>query len=174
MKEGEAHLPSQFSGSSRLPQNFGSIDADLVHLNSHEAGGHSRNLQSNTQRGLEQSEASNSAMPDHGQAPLYSRSAFLTERKEPHRTLTWSCEPEGHAHKAPSRSSGQQSRVSKSSSMMKIDDCAICFENIDENAMIKVLQPCNHYFHNVCINQWLIIEKRCPMCMQCLGAQQNS
>ena len=27
--------------------------------------------------------------------------------------------------------------------------------------------------HNTCINQWLIIEKRCPMCMQCLVSQKS-
>jgi hypothetical protein len=39
---------------------------------------------------------------------------------------------------------------------------------------VKVLEPCNHYFHNACINQWLIIEKRCPMCMRYLhGAEEE-
>lgn len=58
--------------------------------------------------------------------------------------------------------------MTQNSSQIKIDDCAICFDTISEQQRVKVLQPCNHYFHNDCINQWLIIEKRCPMCMRYL------
>jgi hypothetical protein len=65
----------------------------------------------------------------------------------------------------PQSLSSLQSQLSMRSSVVKIDDCAICYEIIEETALVKVLEPCHHYFHNDCINQWLIIEKRCPMCM---------
>ena len=53
--------------------------------------------------------------------------------------------------------------------MVKLDDCAICFDTISDSQIAKMLKPCNHYFHNECINQWLIIEKKCPMCMTMLN-----
>lgn len=64
----------------------------------------------------------------------------------------------------PSNGRGHQSIMTSNTSQFKVDDCAICCDAVTDQQMVKVL-PCGHYFHNDCINQWLIIEKRCPMCM---------
>lgn len=47
---------------------------------------------------------------------------------------------------------GHQSTRTCNTSQVKVDDCTICFDSIQDNHLIKVLQPCNHYFHNDCIN----------------------
>ncbi|CAD8111431.1 unnamed protein product [Paramecium primaurelia] len=41
--------------------------------------------------------------------------------------------------------------------------CAICLQEINDKDLIKILQ-CNHYFHNQCIKEWLIIKAECPTC----------
>ena len=63
--------------------------------------------------------------------------------------------------------------MSGATSQVKVDDCAICYDGISDSQLVKVLRPCNHYFHNDCINQWLIIEKKCPMCMRNLNQTES-
>ena len=44
-------------------------------------------------------------------------------------------------------------------------NCAICLEPIvisDTENIFKT--DCQHYFHNICILQWLIESKKCPIC----------
>ncbi|CAD8213619.1 unnamed protein product [Paramecium octaurelia] len=41
--------------------------------------------------------------------------------------------------------------------------CAICLSEINDKNLIKILK-CNHYFHNECIKDWLIIKAECPTC----------
>lgn len=44
--------------------------------------------------------------------------------------------------------------------------CSICQNNLTESQMGRTL-PCNHMFHAVCIDQWLLQRSAtCPMCRQ--------
>lgn len=41
-------------------------------------------------------------------------------------------------------------------------ECVICFELLRENSVVRT--PCNHYFHNNCLLEWVIINNTCPVC----------
>ena len=41
--------------------------------------------------------------------------------------------------------------------------CSICSEDYELDVNIKVL-PCEHEYHPACIDQWLLINKTCPLC----------
>ena len=41
-----------------------------------------------------------------------------------------------------------------------MEDCAICFETLEENIINK--WSCNHKFHSNCIKQWK--KNSCPLC----------
>lgn len=43
--------------------------------------------------------------------------------------------------------------------------CCICLQNYENNDLLRIL-PCNdqHNFHLVCIDKWLKINKKCPLC----------
>ncbi|CAO1417981.1 unnamed protein product [Diamesa hyperborea] len=41
--------------------------------------------------------------------------------------------------------------------------CAICFEDIVINTVVKDL-GCGHYFHTKCLTGWLLIQGNCPVC----------
>lgn len=43
------------------------------------------------------------------------------------------------------------------------DQCAICQENFAVGEEVRCL-PCEHNFHSGCIDQWLILQKKCPLC----------
>ena len=45
------------------------------------------------------------------------------------------------------------------------DKCVICQEDYIENEKILKL-TCGHIFHNNCIENWLIKEKKCPFCKE--------
>jgi len=42
-------------------------------------------------------------------------------------------------------------------------DCCICLETYVDNEQIKIL-PCEHGFHPNCIDEWLVVDSRCPLC----------
>ena len=44
----------------------------------------------------------------------------------------------------------------------KLLECSICLET-NQNIQIRKLK-CNHKFHMNCIEEWLKMEKRCPLC----------
>jgi len=53
----------------------------------------------------------------------------------------------------------------KEDSMDKEDAvCVICLNEYQHDENIKRL-PCNHHFHPACIDEWLHINKHCPLCM---------
>ncbi|CAD8125750.1 unnamed protein product [Paramecium sonneborni] len=41
--------------------------------------------------------------------------------------------------------------------------CAICLQEINDEKLINILN-CNHYFHNECIKEWVLIKAECPTC----------
>jgi hypothetical protein len=49
----------------------------------------------------------------------------------------------------------------------KSDDnmCSICYCDYEEGNELRVL-PCDHHFHKDCVDQWLKVNKTCPLCRQ--------
>ncbi|OMP00489.1 Zinc finger, RING-type [Corchorus olitorius] len=43
-------------------------------------------------------------------------------------------------------------------------ECAICLEVFKEEDYCRVLPNCKHFFHQPCIDQWLLLHPRCPLC----------
>ncbi|KAJ5072697.1 hypothetical protein M0811_09394 [Anaeramoeba ignava] len=41
--------------------------------------------------------------------------------------------------------------------------CSVCLSEFKENDVVKTL-PCFHFFHQSCIEKWLKIKKKCPVC----------
>ena len=49
---------------------------------------------------------------------------------------------------------------------LNINNCPVCFDKIENNA---IKTPCNHYFHQECLDEWIVknINKsiqNCPIC----------
>jgi E3 ubiquitin-protein ligase BIG BROTHER-like protein len=45
----------------------------------------------------------------------------------------------------------------------KSNDCHICIQEFVRGKKFKALK-CSHEYHAECIDEWLKIEKRCPVC----------
>ena len=43
------------------------------------------------------------------------------------------------------------------------EQCTVCRCEFEQHHQVKVL-PCGHVFHPGCIDQWLRISKKCPIC----------
>jgi len=43
------------------------------------------------------------------------------------------------------------------------EQCIICMEDIKQGATLKLLS-CGHKFHSRCIDRWLKMKARCPVC----------
>ena len=46
---------------------------------------------------------------------------------------------------------------------LRENDCSICLETYQRGEQIKELQ-CRHTYHPVCIDEWLLESRKCPMC----------
>ncbi|GLJ31977.1 hypothetical protein SUGI_0643670 [Cryptomeria japonica] len=42
--------------------------------------------------------------------------------------------------------------------------CPICLEDFSDGQRFKILPICHHYFHSLCIDKWLALNKNCPCC----------
>jgi hypothetical protein len=51
--------------------------------------------------------------------------------------------------------------------------CIICLADYEVDEELKVL-PCHHHFHKACIDEWLHIQKTCPLCVQEVQYPDNS
>ena len=45
----------------------------------------------------------------------------------------------------------------------EVDKCTICLCEFDDGEDVRRL-PCMHLFHVACVDQWLTLNKRCPIC----------
>ena len=45
----------------------------------------------------------------------------------------------------------------------EVDKCTICLCELDDGEDVRRL-PCMHLFHVSCVDQWLTLNKRCPIC----------
>lgn len=43
------------------------------------------------------------------------------------------------------------------------EQCTVCRAEFEKKHSVKVL-PCGHVYHPECIDQWLRISKKCPVC----------
>ncbi|XP_068701697.1 RING finger protein 150-like [Montipora foliosa] len=53
--------------------------------------------------------------------------------------------------------------VSKKTEEDESDNCAVCLDGYKASDAIRIL-PCQHEFHKLCIDPWLIEHRTCPMC----------
>ncbi|KAM0827932.1 hypothetical protein ACQ4PT_067875 [Festuca glaucescens] len=44
------------------------------------------------------------------------------------------------------------------------DGCAVCIEELQEGAVVRMLPSCKHYFHASCVDVWLLSHATCPVC----------
>ena len=51
--------------------------------------------------------------------------------------------------------------------------CSICLAHYEENEQVRVL-PCKHNFHKNCVDEWLKINSKCPLCMQSIVSEEES
>ncbi len=76
-----------------------------------------------------------------------------------------------------SRSSSLQLQVGEMENvtdeiMKKNEFCSICLEKfIKDEKILKT--PCSHFFHELCIREWLKISKSCPVCRTELVSPEN-
>jgi len=47
-------------------------------------------------------------------------------------------------------------------------DCVICMLEIDPEDARRVITPCNHKFHQACLEQWMDVKMECPTCRTAL------
>ncbi|KDP30161.1 hypothetical protein JCGZ_18194 [Jatropha curcas] len=55
---------------------------------------------------------------------------------------------------------------SPSPSSLSALSCAICLADFSDGDKIRLLPKCNHRFHVVCIDKWLLSHSSCPTCRQ--------
>ncbi|KAJ0045345.1 RING-H2 finger protein ATL74-like [Pistacia vera] len=57
---------------------------------------------------------------------------------------------------------------------IKATDCTICLGDFMDGEKIRVLPKCNHGFHVMCIDTWLLAHSSCPTCRQSLLEQPTT
>ncbi|KAK7305114.1 hypothetical protein VNO77_43014 [Canavalia gladiata] len=57
--------------------------------------------------------------------------------------------------------------IQQFSKMLKsynVSCCSICFQDFEDEELVRVLPKCGHFYHLVCIDKWLVQQGSCPMC----------
>ncbi|XP_027348423.1 RING-H2 finger protein ATL74-like [Abrus precatorius] len=62
---------------------------------------------------------------------------------------------------------------STSSSSPSNNNCVICLAEFSDGDQIRFLPKCNHYFHVVCIDKWLLSHSSCPTCRHLLKSNDS-
>jgi E3 ubiquitin-protein ligase ATL41 len=52
------------------------------------------------------------------------------------------------------------------------DGCAVCIEELQEGALVRMLPSCKHYFHASCVDVWLLSHATCPVCRASPGPEK--
>ena len=65
-------------------------------------------------------------------------------------------------------STAATSSSSSSFSSCSVDTCPICMDALAPGHVAKHL-PCLHAFHAKCVDKWLRMSRRCPMCNHCVS-----
>lgn len=53
--------------------------------------------------------------------------------------------------------------VNKKTEDDESDNCAVCLDGYKAGDVVRIL-PCQHEFHKLCIDPWLVEHRTCPMC----------
>ena len=61
------------------------------------------------------------------------------------------------------RSSSAANEEKDNDNDAEVDKCTICLCELDDGEDVRRL-PCMHLFHVACVDQWLTLNKRCPIC----------
>lgn len=65
------------------------------------------------------------------------------------------------------------SAAASSSSSPNSSSCVICLAEFSDGDPIRFLPKCNHYFHVVCIDKWLLSHSSCPTCRHLLKSNDS-
>ncbi|KAL2343606.1 hypothetical protein Fmac_004891 [Flemingia macrophylla] len=52
-------------------------------------------------------------------------------------------------------------------------NCVICLAEFSDGDPIRFLPNCNHYFHVLCIDKWLLSHSSCPTCRHLLKSSNH-
>ncbi|KMZ61355.1 RING/U-box superfamily protein [Zostera marina] len=53
-------------------------------------------------------------------------------------------------------------------------DCAVCLERFREGDRFRMMPTCNHAFHKLCADKWLVKSAVCPICRADVRGTANS
>ncbi|RVX02723.1 Polygalacturonase QRT3 [Vitis vinifera] len=65
------------------------------------------------------------------------------------------------------------STYSNSGSPSRSSGCVICLADFSDGEKIRVLPKCNHWFHVLCIDKWLLAHSSCPTCRNQLKSNDS-
>jgi E3 ubiquitin-protein ligase ATL41 len=54
------------------------------------------------------------------------------------------------------------------------DGCAVCIEELQEGALVRMLPSCKHYFHASCVDVWLLSHATCRCAGRARGRRKSA